>query len=444
MFNANATTVNSIVHLSNELTDHVLQNDDFFNLSLLNIIENTLGVRKSLIVIHGSKENDYRCCAFIDKSLDYYEIQDHPYWNFSRQDRCANHINDYCRNINMNSDSVEPIFFKSTEIIDKNEYNSSEYAKWLLNNLGQRYFYSLHLPFGPHGRYHLCFYKSEEQSDFTEQELDIATSVYSLVANAYRVFEHNSILKTFDSVKSELLDNCRLGYVVLDSRFNVINWNRTAVSLLSANGFPFSSKMALQELLLTEKIIGDYIFQPYEKKLGNLIFKMHKYQDKQPYNFEKIFYCLEIDHQIQKVEVIQPHFETLTTRENEITDRLSKGLTNREIADALFISPHTVRNHVQNIFQKLEIKNQRQLVSLYTKFAGVPPPFPKNAKSNVNFCRDKIICGCLHITAADIESLYRKGQLTMKSLVDETYLGSMCRNCVKEAADLLKSLSECG
>jgi DNA-binding CsgD family transcriptional regulator/bacterioferritin-associated ferredoxin len=139
---------------------------------------------------------------------------------------------------------------------------------------------------------------------------------------------------------------------------------------------------------------------------------------------------------------MQPNIDTLTVRENEITERISKGQTNREIAEALFISPHTVRNHVQNIFQKLEIKNQRQLVSLYSKLSKKeailthPQILPS---SRIN--RNKIICGCQQISAGDIEQLYSRGIITMKSLVEETCLGLMCRNCVKEAADLMQTLS---
>ncbi|WP_258000477.1 response regulator transcription factor [Bacillus sp. Marseille-P3661] len=51
----------------------------------------------------------------------------------------------------------------------------------------------------------------------------------------------------------------------------------------------------------------------------------------------------------------------LTQREIEIADLLMRGLTNNEIAEQLFISINTVKRHVQNIYQKLEIKNRTEL-----------------------------------------------------------------------------------
>ncbi|WP_068139697.1 helix-turn-helix domain-containing protein [Limnochorda pilosa] len=43
----------------------------------------------------------------------------------------------------------------------------------------------------------------------------------------------------------------------------------------------------------------------------------------------------------------------LSGREREILELLANGLNNREIAAALYISPHTVKNHVSSIYRKL-------------------------------------------------------------------------------------------
>lgn len=50
----------------------------------------------------------------------------------------------------------------------------------------------------------------------------------------------------------------------------------------------------------------------------------------------------------------------LSVRENEVLTHLAEGLSNQEIAAALFISPITVRNHVSSILTKLQVPNRRQ------------------------------------------------------------------------------------
>jgi ATP/maltotriose-dependent transcriptional regulator MalT len=54
--------------------------------------------------------------------------------------------------------------------------------------------------------------------------------------------------------------------------------------------------------------------------------------------------------------------ETLTSRELEVLKLLRQRLSNQEIADALFISPQTVKRHNSNIFNKLGVRSRRQAI----------------------------------------------------------------------------------
>lgn len=51
----------------------------------------------------------------------------------------------------------------------------------------------------------------------------------------------------------------------------------------------------------------------------------------------------------------------LTEREKEILERVAHGESNREVAQTLGISEHTVKNHLKNILQKLHLDNRVQL-----------------------------------------------------------------------------------
>jgi DNA-binding NarL/FixJ family response regulator len=54
---------------------------------------------------------------------------------------------------------------------------------------------------------------------------------------------------------------------------------------------------------------------------------------------------------------------SLTTRELEILQQLVLGLDNYEIADKLFISRETVRNHIKHIYEKLHVHSKSQAVA---------------------------------------------------------------------------------
>ena len=53
---------------------------------------------------------------------------------------------------------------------------------------------------------------------------------------------------------------------------------------------------------------------------------------------------------------------SLTARECETLELLSKGLTNRQIGEALQISEHTARNHVNSIMEKLGVSDRTEAV----------------------------------------------------------------------------------
>jgi DNA-binding NarL/FixJ family response regulator len=55
-------------------------------------------------------------------------------------------------------------------------------------------------------------------------------------------------------------------------------------------------------------------------------------------------------------------FPELSPREHEVLEHLAEGRTNQQIADLLFISPITVRNHVSNILAKLQLTDRRQVM----------------------------------------------------------------------------------
>ena len=55
-------------------------------------------------------------------------------------------------------------------------------------------------------------------------------------------------------------------------------------------------------------------------------------------------------------------FPELTEREREILELIAQGLTNPAIAERLVLSPKTVRNHVSNIFSKLQVSDRAQAI----------------------------------------------------------------------------------
>ncbi len=58
------------------------------------------------------------------------------------------------------------------------------------------------------------------------------------------------------------------------------------------------------------------------------------------------------------------NIEILSTRENEVLQQLAQGFLYKEIAERLFISTGTVRQHIHNIYEKLHVQNRTEAINM--------------------------------------------------------------------------------
>jgi DNA-binding NarL/FixJ family response regulator len=68
--------------------------------------------------------------------------------------------------------------------------------------------------------------------------------------------------------------------------------------------------------------------------------------------------------------------DNLSPRETEVLQLVAQGKTNREIAEALFISENTVKTHLRSIMEKLHLANRSQAAA-YAARRGLAPPQPE-------------------------------------------------------------------
>lgn len=62
----------------------------------------------------------------------------------------------------------------------------------------------------------------------------------------------------------------------------------------------------------------------------------------------------------------------ITRRELEILELIARGLSNREIAEQLFVTENTVKTHSSRLFDKLSAKRRTQAVQLGKEFGLIP------------------------------------------------------------------------
>jgi LuxR family maltose regulon positive regulatory protein len=71
---------------------------------------------------------------------------------------------------------------------------------------------------------------------------------------------------------------------------------------------------------------------------------------------------------IDRSELVEP----LSQRELEVLQLIAEGLTNREIAERLFLSLNTVKVHTRNIYGKLNVRSRTQAIARSQELGLLP------------------------------------------------------------------------
>lgn len=78
--------------------------------------------------------------------------------------------------------------------------------------------------------------------------------------------------------------------------------------------------------------------------------------------YEGYLYMSQDLHLADPEKKAAQHAHVLTSREKEILELIAEGCTNPQIAEKLFLSPHTVDSHRKNLLLKFNVKNTASLI----------------------------------------------------------------------------------
>jgi|GEM_PF-1315979 len=90
----------------------------------------------------------------------------------------------------------------------------------------------------------------------------------------------------------------------------------------------------------------------------------------QIYRGKKYYDACFIDSMVNENPLKTEAISQLTTREKEILCEIGKGMNNHKISEKFYISEHTVKKHINHIFDKLNIKDRTQ-AALYANECGI-------------------------------------------------------------------------
>lgn len=350
-----------IVRLSNALFNHQFEEANFFNSRLVNYLSSYLPF-------------DYVAAVSYDDKLEYVSVADrvgmhfadHSYASFWHQDKCGRYISQYLLSKNI-CNIQAPMMFKSTDIISPEEYERSNYVSYL-KPLSVHY--SVSLPFGQNGRFRLVFYKKRAHGDFCDNELDLLSNIHTMIFSSNLSFENIRNRNEVSRLKSELLSESDVGVVIINEDMEVLDYNSIAVVMLqrltNCMDIHGASSHLIRGMMDIENI--RQLHQPASFCQNGCDITVSPGMDMGKTGINKKCYMIYIKNHptvCRASAASENAFDSLTSRELQVVKCLAEGMTYQETSESLFISLSTVRKHLQNIFCKLEINNQRKLISLY-------------------------------------------------------------------------------
>ena len=101
-----------------------------------------------------------------------------------------------------------------------------------------------------------------------------------------------------------------------------------------------------------------------EKPLKMLEMIKNAMEDRFPLSPEMARHTMKVIRSMENADKVSPETFRLTKRETEVLKHLVAGRTYKEIADALIVSPLTVRSHMENLYRKLEVHNKAEAIHL--------------------------------------------------------------------------------
>lgn len=359
------------VTFSTELFQHQSTSDTFFDSNLLWYIKKNFGFSDSLINIYDENAG-YHMSILPDQQGTDYSFRTYLKNQYSldyHRDPCSSFINTFCRKTNWQN-AMDHRLFLSTDIIPSIGYEDSEYIR-CLRNFG--FNHSLAMPFGESGCFHLTFYKRIGEGTFSDRELNVISNIYQLLLHAYHAYESMQSQKAMLQHCGPAADETgKAGIILLDKFFNVLSYDDTAKKNVSDMHHTLITRLENTHISFLNLLFPRN--KPHEKiqhkAFQEYDFTLFPFTMENPLHLVKQYYCLKITKKNRiEGQMIIPHasFDCLTKRELEIVRLLAEGLSYEQIANQLFISISTVRNHIQNIYKKLTIHNQRQLLRIYSE-----------------------------------------------------------------------------
>lgn len=263
---------------------------------------------------------------------------------------------------------------KITDIMPVKQFQKTEYFNDFLkkNNLYHQVILPLNVDNNNLGV--IAVLKSKEMNDFNNDEINLLNKINRYIAQNLKIYLDINNLKREQNIYKKCSSTLPIGLMILDSNLSLFYLNENANTYCNEISekkklTTYTNRKPVKNVinLLSSHLLNQNVNLNTKLKIQieSYCFQVFPFIIPDNYNCIETIYVVYItnnyeleDNTINKNMI----WNKLTKREIEIVDLLYKGFTNKKIAEVLYLSNHTVKTHIQNIYSKMKVKNRTSLM----------------------------------------------------------------------------------
>lgn len=361
-----------------EMSEHHISAREFFCKDLLDSLNRNFGWKNVRVSYFDTKG---KFLSWNDGNGLLLDSESHPYRKFMDNDVLRHMVYQDAVRDRLTYFNVVPRLYKSTDIISPVDYEQSDYVRFLEESVHAHY--SVVMAFGINAYIQLAFFKTRQQGDFTEEELEELKKIYVYVANFYKNFKKHEQAKIVSRIQEEIIASGEKAYLITDDFMHVMSHNHAAQDYLKEIlGAAVAEQLGGAEpcswLVFLIGEIGDTnvsgaAARVQVREVNGFVFKIYTYDQSYSNGIVDRYHWITISRKNGEQESrffgqtekralnYAGASPPLTHTEKRVAELMYHGLTYKAIADELVVSYHTVKNHVANIYAKCDVKSRFQL-----------------------------------------------------------------------------------
>jgi DNA-binding NarL/FixJ family response regulator len=246
------------------------------------------------------------------------------------------------------------------DILPFESYEKTHYYGNFLKKYGLYYAVSIPLKIKGEVIGGIGIHKSKEWGDFSRNERMVLGYMSDYISSSLDSHLQFDAVNKYNNLMENALNQLPVGLLILNQSYSIIQCTHKANEYMSdlIQTNKMKSQQHFIETMMTKTLNRPKLsHHPFETKVDSYYISGYVLEG---IGHEKLYTLFISPYPLKKDELFEKTLMQygLSKREKEIIHYIAKGYSNPEIAERLFVSINTVKTHLTNIFNKLNVNNR--------------------------------------------------------------------------------------